>query len=61
MWEDEKIKEKIIEILSKQLELLDTVKTINKIRDERGNFCVKYVLRNNAYTEIIYEDCYKEI
>lgn len=39
----------------------DTVKTINKIRNERGNFCVKYVLRNGAYTEIIYEDTYLEI
>lgn len=39
----------------------DTVKTINKIRDERGNFSIKYVLRNGAYTEIIYQDTYKEI
>lgn len=33
MWEDEKLQEKIIEILSKQLELLDTVKTINDLSD----------------------------
>ena len=39
----------------------DTVKTINKIRDERGNFSIKYVLRDNNFTEIIYEDTYKEI
>ena len=38
----------------------DTVKTINKIRDEYGD-CIEYVLRDNAYTEIIYRDCYKEI
>ena len=40
---------------------VDTVKTINKIRDERGNFSIKYVLRDNNFTEIIYEDAYKEI
>lgn len=39
----------------------DTVKTINKIRDERGNFSIKYVLRDNNFTEIIYQDTYKEI
>ena len=38
----------------------DTVKTINKIKDEYGD-CIEYVLRDNAYTEIIYRDCYKEI
>ena len=37
-----------------------TVQTINKIKDEYGN-CIEYVLRDNAYTEIIYRDCYKEI
>lgn len=39
----------------------NTVKTINKIRDERGNFSIKYVLRDNNFTEIIYQDTYKEI
>ena len=45
-----------IKLFSVEVKHEDTVKTINKIRDERGNFCVKYVLRINAYTEIIYED-----
>ena len=59
----EELKEEHVQIklFSVEVKHEDTVKTINKIRDERGNFCVKYVLRNNAYTEIIYEDCYKEI
>lgn len=48
-------------LFSVTVDNVDTVKTINKIRDERGNFCVKYVLRNGAYTEIIYEDTYKEL
>lgn len=39
----------------------DTVKTINKIEDEYGDFCIEYVLRDNGYTEIIYRDSYKEI
>ena len=50
-----------IKLFSVTVDNGDTVKTINKIRNERGNFCVKYVLRNGAYTEIIYEDTYKEI
>lgn len=48
-------------LFSVTVDNVDTVKTINKIRDERGNFCVKYVLRNNNSTEIIYQDTYKEI
>ena len=48
-----------IKLFSVTVDNIDTVKTINKIRNERGNFCVKYVLRNGAYTEIIYEDTYK--
>lgn len=59
--EDFKEKEIKTKLFSVTVNNDDTVKLINKIRDERGNFCVKYVLRNNAYTEIIYEDCYKEI
>lgn len=50
-----------IKLFSVTVDNVDTVKTINKIRNERGNFCVKYVLRNGAYTEIIYEDSYLEI
>ena len=48
-------------LFSVTVDNVDTVKTINKIRDERGNFSIKYVLRNGAYTEIIYEDTYKEV
>ena len=50
-----------IKLFSVTVDNIDTVKTINKIRNERGNFCIKYVLRNGAYTEIIYEDTYKEV
>ena len=39
----------------------DTVKAINEIRAKSGNFCIEYVLRTGAYTEIIYEDSYLEI
>lgn len=35
----------------------DTVKTINKIKDEYGD-CIEYVLRDVFYTEIIYKDSY---
>ena len=38
----------------------DTVKAINEIKEEYGD-CIEYVLRTGAYTEIIYEDNYKEI
>ena len=50
-----------IKLFSVEVANANTVKTINKIRDERGNFSIKYVLRNGAYTEIIYQDTYKEI
>ena len=50
-----------IKLFSVTVDNVDTVKTINKIRAERGNFSIKYVLRNGAYTEIIYEDTYKEV
>ena len=50
-----------IKLFSVTVDNVDTVKTINKIRDERGTFSIKYVLRNGAYTEIIYQDTYKEI
>lgn len=37
-----------------------TVGAINEIRDKYGD-CIEYVLRDNNYTEIIYQDRYKEI
>ena len=57
-FEEKDVKIKLFSIIVKND---DTVKTINKIRDERGNFSIKYVLRDNNFTEIIYEDTYKEI
>ena len=57
-FEEEDVKIKLFSVIVKND---GTVKTINKIRDERGNFSIKYVLRNGAYTEIIYQDTYKEI
>ena len=57
-FEEKDVKIKLFSVIVKND---DTVKTINKIRDERGNFSIKYVLRNGAYTEIIYQDTYKEI
>ena len=59
--EDFEEKDVKIKLFSVTVKNDDTVKTINKIRDERGNFSIKYVLRNGAYTEIIYQDTYKEI
>ena len=50
-----------IKLFSVTVNNADTVKTINKIRDERGNFSIKYVLRDNNFTEIIYQDTYKEL
>lgn len=38
----------------------DTIKTINELR-EKCSDCIEYVLRDGAYTEIIYKDRYKEI
>ena len=38
----------------------NTVGAINEIRDKYGD-CIKHVLRDNSYTEIIYQDRYKEI
>ena len=57
-FEEKEVKTKLFSVIVKND---DTVKTINKIRDERGNFSIKYVLRDNNFTEIIYEDTYKEI
>lgn len=57
-FEEDGVKTKLFSVT---VDNIDTVKTINKIRDERGNFSIKYVLRNGAYTEIIYQDTYKEI
>lgn len=39
----------------------DTVKAINELRDKYDDFCIEYVLRDNAFTEIIYKDTYMEI
>lgn len=39
----------------------NTVKTINELRDKCSDDCIEYVLRNDAYTEIIYSDSYREI
>ena len=38
----------------------NTVKAINEIKEKYGD-CIEYVLRTDAYTEIIYEDSYLEI
>lgn len=59
--EDFEEKDVKIKLFSVKVKNDDTVKTINKIRDERGNFSIKYVLRDNNFTEIIYQDTYKEI
>ena len=59
--EDFEEKDVKIKLFSVTVKNDDTVKTINKIRDERGNFSIKYVLRDNNFTEIIYQDTYKEI
>ena len=40
---------------------VDTVKTINELRDKYGEYCIEYVLRDYTFTEIIYKDTYKEI
>lgn len=39
----------------------DTVKAINELREKYGESCIKYVLRDNTFTEIIYKDTYLEI
>ena len=39
----------------------NTVKAINELRDKYGEYCIEYVLRDNAFTEILYKDTYKEI
>lgn len=57
-FEEDGVKTKLFSVT---VDNVDTVKTINKIRDERGNFSIKYVLRDNNFTEIIYQDTYKEI
>ena len=50
-----------IKLFSVTVDNVDTVKTLNELRAKRGNFSIEYVLRNEAYTEIIYQDTYKEI
>lgn len=39
----------------------NTVKAINELREKYGEYCIEYVLRDDAYTEIIYKDTYIEI
>ena len=39
----------------------NTVKAINEIREKYGEYCIEYVLRDDAFTEIIYKDTYIEI
>ena len=39
----------------------NTIKAINEIRKECGILSIEYVLRDGAYTEIIYADSYLEI
>ena len=58
--EDFEEKGEKIKLFSVKVKNDDTVKTINKIKDEYGD-CVEYVLRDNGYTEIIYRDAFLEI
>ena len=39
----------------------NTVMAINELREKYGDFCIEYVLRDSASTEIIYKDTYLEI
>lgn len=57
-FEDEDVKTKLFSV---KVNNDDTVETINKIKNECGLFSIEYVLRNGAYTEIIYTDYYLEI
>ena len=55
-----KEKEIKIKLFSIKVRNEETVQTINEIKDEYGD-CIKYVLRDSNFTEIIYQDRYKEI
>ena len=55
-----KEKEVKIKLFSITVRNDNTVGAINEIRDKYGD-CIEYVLRDNSYTEIIYQDKYKEI
>lgn len=55
-----KEKEVKIKLFSITVRNDNTVEAINEIRDKYGD-CIEYVLRDNNYTEIIYQDRYKEI
>ncbi len=57
---DFKEKEVKIKLFSITVRNDNTVGAINEIRDKYGD-CIEYVLRDNNYTEIIYQDRYKEI
>lgn len=50
-----------IKLFSVKVDNEDTVKTINEIKEKYGEYCIEYVLRDDAYTEIIYKDTYIEI
>ena len=50
-----------IKLFSVTVDSIDTVKTINELRDKYGEYCIEYVLRVNTFTEIIYKDTYIEI
>lgn len=56
-FEEDGVKTKLFSVTVKND---DTVKTINKVKDEYGD-CIEYVLRDNGYAEIIYRDAYKEL
>lgn len=57
-FEEEDVKTKLFSV---KVNNNDTVKNLNKIREEYSECCIEYVLRDDAYTEIIYKDSYKEI
>ena len=59
--EDFEEKEVKTKLFSVKVNNDDTVKAINEIREECGDFCIEYVLRDYSLTEIIYKDTCKEI
>lgn len=60
--EEEEFEEEVmIKLFSVKVNNEDTVKNLNKIKEEYSECCIEYVLRDDCYTEIIYRDCYLEI
>ena len=59
--EDFEEKEVKTKLFSVTVTNANTLKAINEIREEYGEYCIEYVLRDFSYTEIIYKDTYKEI